>query len=150
MSMVGCFFSANKMSGGKDGAQDVALTKHRLEAEPPHSLVIHNSCPEGYDTTAVRGLPFRGSDGIAGDQYSYDCLCRAGTYRLSEGDQACVSCAPGRYNGSPGAEKESQCIECHAGKHAGSEGATECDDCSAGRYSAAPGAIACIDCPVGT
>ncbi|GMI41164.1 hypothetical protein TeGR_g7773, partial [Tetraparma gracilis] len=164
VSMVGCFFSANKMSGGKGGAQDVALTKHRLEAEPPHSLVIHTSCPEGYDPTAVRGLPFLGSDGIAGDQYSYDCPCRAGTYRLSEGDQAynempgrnnpaeCLKCPLGTYSSSLGASSNSTCITCGAGKTGSDEGAGDagsCESCPTGTY-ATSFQLSCTTCPRGT
>eukprot|EP00931_Biecheleriopsis_adriatica_P067961 TRINITY_DN42014_c0_g1_i1.p1 TRINITY_DN42014_c0_g1~~TRINITY_DN42014_c0_g1_i1.p1 ORF type:complete len:1517 (-),score=220.07 TRINITY_DN42014_c0_g1_i1:63-4421(-) len=77
--------------------------------------------------------------------------CDAGTYQPSEGQQACLPCAPGFASNLTGVvDCNNLEFQCKPGHFAAEAGATHCSACSAGRFSASAGSRSCTLCEEGT
>ncbi len=74
-------------------------------------------------------------------------LCPAGEYSGILGAVACVPCAAGSFNATPGA---TSCALCPAGQYSDVTGSTSCTACDAGSFNPVPGATSCTPCPAGS
>ena len=94
--------------------------------------------------TACKCKPgHHGEDGTACSE------CVPGTYKVSEGNQACTACGVGFFSDGAARSIPGACLQCPVGKASNNAIAASCPACGAGKYSDTSGATICKDCQAG-
>jgi hypothetical protein len=73
--------------------------------------------------------------------------CPKGKFQPSDGQNGCISCAPGTATDVIGSVS---CTDCEPGSATNLSGQQECTACAAGTSQPAPGQTECVECAAGT
>ncbi|GMH49413.1 hypothetical protein TL16_g00510 [Triparma laevis f. inornata] len=129
------------------------------DASGAGTVILTNSCPEGYEGPATQGSAIEATGSVIGSsyKYSYTCttICPAGKYSENGNAGDCTWCPDGKFLADTGTldpllhDSPDDCQDCGAGYYTEDIATGPCTFCPAGKYRLNNGNAACTDCPQG-